>query len=83
MHLLASDLLGGLLDLLCECPLSMLHLLGEPITFGIHPEDVSDFMRRESFKVVDLAVAEELERRYPRLGSIYPADYILHAHTMP
>ncbi len=41
-----------------------LSLIGEPVTFGVHPEDYHDFMRRHGFRIVDLALASELQARY-------------------
>jgi len=41
-----------------------LSLIGEPVTFGVHPEDYHDFMRRHGFQIVDLALASELQARY-------------------
>ena len=40
-----------------------LSLIGEPVTFGVHPEDYQDFMRRHGFQIVDLALASELQAR--------------------
>ncbi len=58
----------------------LLSLMGEPITFGIHPEDVGDFLRREGLELADLATPEELERRYVCDGRrVYPAAYLLRA----
>ena len=62
----------------------LLHLLGEPMTFGIHPEDAPDFMRRLGMRVVDLADAGELERRYVRDGRrVYPATFLILAAPEP
>lgn len=41
-----------------------LSLIGEPITFGVHPEDYEDFLHRHGFGIVDLALASELRARY-------------------
>ena len=41
-----------------------LSLIGEPITFGVHPEDYDWFLRRHGFEIVDLALASELQSRY-------------------
>ncbi|MEQ8280573.1 MAG: SAM-dependent methyltransferase [Deltaproteobacteria bacterium] len=59
---------------------SLLHLLGEPITFGIHPEDAPSFLERQGFVVDDLADPSELQRRYltPE-RSVYPACFVLTA----
>lgn len=60
----------------------LLSLMGEHITFGIHPEDVGDFLRREGLALADLADPEELERRYMRDGRrVYPATYLLRAEV--
>lgn len=39
-------------------------LIGEPVTFAMHPEDMPDFLRRERWEVSDLAEASDLEARY-------------------
>ena len=39
-------------------------LIGEPVTFGVHPEDYEHFLARHGFRVVDLALASELAARY-------------------
>ena len=41
-----------------------LSFIGEPVTFGIHPEEVGFFLSRQGFRVVDLASAAELQERY-------------------
>jgi methyltransferase (TIGR00027 family) len=41
-----------------------LSLIGEPVTFGVHPEDYGDFLRRHGFEIVDLVLATELQVRY-------------------
>ena len=41
-----------------------LSLIGEPVTFGVHPEDYEHLLARHGFRVVDLATAPELQRRY-------------------
>jgi len=57
-----------------------LHLLGEPITFGIHPEDGEAFLGRLGWEVNDLADAAELARRYAADGRpIYPANFVVRA----
>jgi methyltransferase (TIGR00027 family) len=43
---------------------SALSLIGEPITFGVHPEDYEAFLGRHGFRIVDLALASELQARY-------------------
>lgn len=41
-----------------------LSVIGEPVTFFIHPEEVDFFLRRHGFTVTDLAMGAELQRRY-------------------
>jgi methyltransferase (TIGR00027 family) len=41
-----------------------LSLIGEPVTFGVHPEDYESFLHRHGFRVLDLALASELQSRY-------------------
>lgn len=61
---------------------NLLHFLGEPITFGIHPEDVGHFLERLGLEQRDLATAEDLERRYIHdERKVYAANYVLHART--
>lgn len=61
---------------------NLLHLFGEPITFGIHPEDLPGFLERERYQLLDLADAKELAKRYVKDGrSVYPANYVVHAKT--
>jgi methyltransferase (TIGR00027 family) len=43
---------------------SALSLIGEPVTFGVHPEDYEYLLRRHGFEIVDLALASELQARY-------------------
>ena len=41
-----------------------LSLIGEAVTFGVHPEDYEFFLGRHGFRIVDLALASELRARY-------------------
>jgi methyltransferase (TIGR00027 family) len=41
-----------------------LSLIGEPVTFGIHPEEYGYFLSLHGFRIVDLALASELHARY-------------------
>ena len=41
-----------------------LSLIGEPVTFGVHPEDYEALLGRHGYEVVDLAMAPELQVRY-------------------
>jgi methyltransferase (TIGR00027 family) len=59
---------------------NLLSLLGEPVTFGIHPEDVVPFLARLGYRVVDLADEASLEHRYVRDGRrVLPGSYLVHA----
>ena len=59
-----------------------LHLIGEPITFGIHPDDIAGFLDRAGFGLLSLCTADGLEARYVRDGRrIYPANYVAHARV--
>ena len=55
-------------------------LIGEPVTFAMHPEDMPDFLRRLEYDVVDLADASKLEHRYCHDGrSVEPSMYVVAA----
>lgn len=41
-----------------------LSFIGEPVTFGIHPEEIDSFLRLRGFTVADLALAPDLRQRY-------------------
>ena len=61
---------------------NLLHFFGEPVTFGIHPEDAPPFVDRQGYESVDVADAAELEARYvPDDRRVYPAVFLLHART--
>ena len=47
---------------------SRAELLGQPVRFAIHPEDLSGLLARMGFEVTDIADAEELVRRFPSQG---------------
>ncbi len=57
-----------------------LSLIGEPVTFAIHPEDAVPFLERLGFRVREIADAAALERMYLRdRRRVYPANYLVHA----
>jgi hypothetical protein len=62
-----------------------LSLIGEPVTFGVHPEDYEHLLRRHGFGVVDLALASELQARYAPHTSAVVDDslYVLTAERLP
>ena len=43
---------------------SALSLIGEPVTFAVHPEDYEAFLGRHGFRFVEWALASELQTRY-------------------
>ena len=43
---------------------SALSLIGEPVTFAVHPEDYEALLERHGFTVIDRALASELQARY-------------------
>ncbi|HEX2464177.1 MAG TPA: SAM-dependent methyltransferase [Thermoanaerobaculia bacterium] len=60
---------------------NLLALLGEPVLFGIHPEDVGDFLARQKIAAREVLVASDLEARYLAGDSrrCYPAFYVVAA----
>jgi methyltransferase (TIGR00027 family) len=59
---------------------NLLSLLGEPVTFGLHPEDAEPFLQRLGFRLRELADAERLRRRYfDARAHLYPTNYVVHA----
>jgi methyltransferase (TIGR00027 family) len=61
---------------------NLLHLLGEPVLFGIHPEDVGPFLERVGWTLIETAGADELQSRYVRDGrAVHPANYVLWARS--
>jgi methyltransferase (TIGR00027 family) len=62
-----------------------LSLIGEPVTFGVHPEDYEALLERHGFAIVDLALASELQTRYaPRSrAALDDSLYVLVAERMP
>ena len=58
-------------------------LIGEPVTFAMHPEDMPDFLRRLEYAVVDLADASELEKRYCSDGrTVEPSMFVVCAQRL-
>lgn len=64
---------------------SALSLIGEPVTFGVHPEDYDHFLTQHGFRIVDLALASELQARYaPGSASVVDDSmYVLAAARIP
>jgi methyltransferase (TIGR00027 family) len=62
---------------------SALSLIGEPVTFAMHPEDVGPFLRRLGFRVLEIADAQTLQQRYVHdRRRVYGAAYMVHAAAM-
>ena len=59
----------------------LMHILGEPVVFGIHPEDVDPFLQRQGWVAEDIADETALYDRYipARDRELYPAQYVLRA----
>jgi methyltransferase (TIGR00027 family) len=58
----------------------LLHLLGEPLTFSMHPDDLADFLSRQGLRLEEGVGAAELERRWVRDGRrVYPACHVTRA----
>jgi methyltransferase (TIGR00027 family) len=61
---------------------NLLYLVGEPVTFGIHPEDVGGFLDRVGLRPIEIAGAKVMEDRYVRDGRrVAPGMYLVHAET--
>lgn len=59
---------------------SLLHLLGEPVLFGIHPEDLPPFLGALGFDVVETNLGRDLARRFVHDGrDVYEAMVVTHA----
>ena len=55
-------------------------LVGEPVTFAMHPEDMPDFLRRLDYEAIDVADAAELEGRYCGDGrTVEPSMFVVVA----
>jgi len=61
---------------------NLLYFVGEPITFGIHPEDVGPFLERLGLRTLEIADSKALEQRYVRdERRVTPGVYLVHAET--
>jgi len=41
-----------------------LSLIGEPVTFGVHPEDYEALLGRHGFRLIEFVLAPDLQARY-------------------
>ena len=62
-----------------------LSLIGEPVTFGVHPEEMDHFLGRHGFTIIDLALARELQDRYApgERALVDDSMYVLAAERLP
>jgi Leucine carboxyl methyltransferase len=61
---------------------SALYLVGEPVTFAIHPEDAAPFLDRLGYRAVEIAEAPTLESRSVHDSRrVYDPAYLVHAST--
>lgn len=57
-----------------------LRWIGEPVLFGLHPEDAESFLERLGFDPIEVADAALLRERYVRDGRrVYDGAYVVHA----
>jgi hypothetical protein len=72
----APDLLSSAYRASASAP----SLVGEPVTFGIHPEGTVAFLARQGFRVEDVADATLREQCYVSdRRRVHPAMYLVHA----
>ena len=64
---------------------SALSLIGEPVTFGVHPEDYDCLLARHGFRTIDLALASQLQACYTPDVPVMVDDsmYVLCAERIP
>ena len=58
---------------------NLLSLVGEPITFALHPADAPDWLTGLGWRVTDVADAETLRRRYLGARVPWPDNYVVVA----
>ncbi len=63
---------------------NLLHLLGEPIVFGIHPEDLPDFLLRQGLQQIEVVQTEALSDLYlPQDRKVSPGVYLCRVDLHP
>lgn len=55
---------------------NLLHVLGEPVLFGIHPEEAGFFVDQLGYDMLDLCEPAELEARYLGARKSFPAEFV-------
>lgn len=59
---------------------AFLWALGEPVTFGVHPEDCGGLLAREGWTLTEVATHDVLEQRYLRDDRrVYPHNFVVTA----
>jgi methyltransferase (TIGR00027 family) len=56
-----------------------LSLIGEAVTFGVHPEEIGFFLERQGWMLVDVASNDDLVERYTGGRPLDPSLYLLTA----
>ena len=60
-----------------------LYLIGEPVMFAIHPQDMEPFFARLGYRVLETAEAATLQQRYVRdRRRVYGVAYLVHGRTV-
>jgi methyltransferase (TIGR00027 family) len=57
----------------------VLSMIGEAVTFGVHPEEIGFFLERQGWMLVDLATNDDLVERYTAGRPLDPSLYLLTA----
>lgn len=75
---------AGVRETLWRSSPGLLHALGEPVTFFLHPEEAGPFLSASGFEVRDLADPDALAQRYVRDGRVVsPVMYVVAARGGP
>lgn len=62
---------------------ALVHVVGEPITFALHPDDAGAFLESQGLVLVDRADREELARRYVHdRRAVLPSVYTVTARLV-
>jgi methyltransferase (TIGR00027 family) len=73
---------GDVMSAAARLSANALDLIGEPVTFAIHPEDAAPFLQRLGYRVLEIADSPTLEQRYVRdRRRVYGSAYLVHAAT--
>ncbi len=73
----------GLMGALYRFAPNLLGMIGEAVTLSVHPHDAPSLLGTAGFDIVDLALPEDLSRRYVRDARLIdPSSYVLLARTV-